>query len=221
MSDLTKEINKLLKIEDSYQAPDRLLEILYNKEEREKLFVDFLHLFRFDVTYDWFHEYFQDEHADRKTQKQDFTPNSIGNLLSALTGPQIGGTIYDPCAGTGGLTVQKWDYDRKQHSPFEFKPHWYLYHCEELSSRAIPFLLFNLLIRGMNAVVIHCDVISRKAEGAFFVQNDYDDHMKFSSLNLLPYSESTSEFLRIEWKNEKYKPIIETKEFPEHLLGKF
>ena len=79
---VTEKINNLLNIKDSYQAPQRIMEILYSdKETRDKYFMDFLNAFDMDVTYDWFHEYFQDEHADRKKHKQDFTPNSISQLL--------------------------------------------------------------------------------------------------------------------------------------------
>lgn len=211
------QINKLLGIEDSYQAPEKLMSILYDREAREKLFMEFLELYDYRVDIDYFHEYFQEEHADRKQKKQDFTPNSVGKLLSQLVGSAQGTTRYEPCAGTGGITIQTWDHDRKQHSPFVYRPSWYLYHCEELSSRALPFLLFNCLLRGMNAVVVHCDVLTRKSYGAFFIQNDLDDHLQFSSLNVLPYSNDVAEFLAVEWVEEKYKPLKETKEIPAHI----
>jgi len=105
MSDVTKKINELLEIDDSYKAPEALMKLLRDKEKREKVFIEFLELFNFDVTYDWFHEYFQDEHADRKNKKQDFTPASVGKLLAELVGDpeSIDGTRYEPCAGTGSI----------------------------------------------------------------------------------------------------------------------
>src|SRR5699024_11963618 len=85
MTDVLTKINNLLGIKESYKAPDRLMEILYmDKTERDKHFMDFLNAFDKDVTYDWFHDYFQDEHADRKNQKQDFTPQSVSSLLSQM-----------------------------------------------------------------------------------------------------------------------------------------
>lgn len=210
-----KNINKLLGISDSYQAPAKIMEVLYDRKKREELFMNFLEAFDFDVSYDWFHEYFQDEHADRKNKKQDFTPVCLADLLVSLVGGR--GIGYDCAAGTGGITIRKWQEDRIQTSPFEYRPSDYLYVCEELSDRAIPFLLFNALIRGMNAIIIHCDVLSRNAYGVFFVQNDKDDHMQFSSLNVMPYSKSVSDFLAVKFVEERYAKLIESTEFPSHL----
>ncbi|WCF11423.1 SAM-dependent DNA methyltransferase (plasmid) [Paenibacillus thiaminolyticus] len=210
-------INKLLGISDSYQAPAQLMKILYDRKKREELFMEFLEAFNFDVSYDWFHDYFQNEHADRKRLKQDFTPVCVADLLISLV---VGkGTAYDCAAGTGGITIRKWQSDRLQTSPFEYKPSEYLYVCEELSDRAIPFLLFNTLIRGMNAIIIHCDVLSRDTCGVFFVQNDKDDHMQFSSLNVMPYSQGVADFLCLKFVEERYKPLVESKGFPQHLIG--
>ncbi|MGE6488494.1 N-6 DNA methylase [Paenisporosarcina sp. NPDC076898] len=222
MSDITKKINELLGIDDSYKAPEALMKMLRDKDKREKVFMEFLQLFDFDVSYDWFHEYFQDEHADRKNKKQDFTPVSVARLLVELMNdPEIDNwTRYEPCAGTGGITIQAWQKDRMNHSPFDYKPSWYVYHCEELSDRCIPFLLFNCMIRGMNAIVVHCDVLSRKSKGCFFVQNEKDDHMMFSSLNVMPYTQEVADFLKVEWDDGiMYEPLVESEEFPRHLMS--
>lgn len=208
----TAQYNDLLGITESYEAPSKLMAILRNKSEREVLFKAFLEAFDYDVSYDWFTDYFQDEHADRKTQKQDFTPLSVTTLVAKLVGG--GPTHYEPCAGTGGMTIAAWQNDRMKHSPFDYRPSWYLYTCEELSDRALPFLLFNLLIRGMNAVVVHGDVLSRKAYGAFFVQNDADDHLTFSSLNILPYNSLVEAQLAVKFSEERpmLDPLIESPE---------
>ncbi|MDW3928283.1 N-6 DNA methylase [Staphylococcus saprophyticus] len=219
MTDILTKINNLLGIKESYKAPDRLMEILYmDKPERDKYFMDFLNAFDKDVTYDWFHDYFQDEHADRKNQKQDFTPQSVSRLLSEIVGPE-GNTYYEPAAGTGGILIERWNQDRMKHSPFDYEPRDYYYTAEELSDRAIPFLLFNMLIRGMNGNVVQCDVLTREATGAFFIQNDANDFMSFSSLNLLPYNEDTETELNIKFVDEKYKPIKQTEKIPEWLLA--
>lgn len=215
-------INELLGITDSYQAPGRLMEILYDRPQREQLFRKFLEAFDYDVSYDWFADYYQEEHADRRKKKQDFTPQSLTKVLSELvaTGDSDNGMRYDPCSGTGSITITQWHHDRMQHSPFDYRPSWYVYHCEELSDRAIPFLLFNLLIRGMNAVVVHCDVISRKAYGAFFIQNDTDNHLAFSSLNVLPYNEEMAKYLAVEWVEQRYTPLVESPpKMPDHILN--
>ncbi|MDW4093354.1 N-6 DNA methylase [Staphylococcus saprophyticus] len=219
MDDVTKTINDLLGIKDSYQAPQRIMDILYSGiEDRNKVFMNFLEAFDKDVTYDWFHDYFQDEHADRKKHKQDFTPQSISKLLGEIVGSE-GNTYYEPAAGTGGILIERWNQDRMKHSPFDYEPRDYYYTAEELSDRAIPFLLFNMLIRGMNGNVVQCDVLTREATGAFFIQNDANDFMGFSSLNLLPYNEDTATELNINFIEEKYKPIKQTEKIPEWLFN--
>ena len=209
-------INKMLGINDSYQAPDQILKILYDRKRREDIFVKFLEAFNYDLSYDWFYDYFQEEHADRKYLKQDFTPVSVAELVSRLTG--VGkGITYEGAAGTGGIMIRKWHVDRIQTSPFKYKPSNYLYECEELSDKAIPFLLFNTLIRGMNATIIHCDVLTRNCYGVFFVQNDKDDQMHFSSLNVMPYTQDVADFFEVKFVEERYSKWVESKVFPSHL----
>src|SRR5690554_1844383 len=202
--------NELLGITESYQAPSALLKTLYDRPKREQLMRDVLEAVNYKVDDDCFRDYFQDEHADRKTKKQDFTPRSVSELARKLVG-DTGGSFYEPCAGTGSMTIAAWNKDRMQHSPFDYLPSWYFYHCEELSERAIPFLVFNLAMRGMNAVVVHCDVLSRKAYGAFFIQNDNDDHMQFSSINVLPRTQELADYLAVKWEDSiDYEPLIES-----------
>ena len=205
-------INEQLGVSDSYQAPDALLKILYNKEVREQVFRNFLMEYEGDVSYDWFTLYFQEEHADRKNKKQDFTPNSVASLLSRLTNDENskGSLIYDSPAGTGGLLINKWDHERMKSNPFDYKPGWYLYVAEDLSERAIPFLLFNIMVRGMNAVVSHCDVITREAFGTFFIQNDKDDHLSFSNINLIPYPDETpdKDETSLSWEEAKEYELV-------------
>ncbi|PAE09433.1 methylase, partial [Niallia circulans] len=67
------------------------MEILRYKQQREQLFAAMLAEFNYDVSYDWFTDYFQDEHADRKNKKQDFTPRSLTTLVSALIGDDYNG----------------------------------------------------------------------------------------------------------------------------------
>ncbi|MFI3729471.1 SAM-dependent DNA methyltransferase [Vagococcus fluvialis] len=216
MKELTTDsINELLGIKESYQASDKLMSILFNKEEREKLFRSFLNK-NWDMTFDWFHIYFQDEHADRVKHKQDFTPKSITNLLVKMSESDneiTCGTRLDVAAGSGGLTIEKWNQDRISVPFFSYKPSMFIYQCEELSDRALPFLLFNLAIRGMNAVVLHGDVITREFKQVYFIQNDSDDHMQFSSLNIFPQNEMVEEMFDIRNWLEEPKQYIESPVF--------
>lgn len=216
MKELTTDsINELLGIKESYQASDKLMNILFNKEEREKMFRSFLEQ-HWDMTLDWFHIYFQDEHADRAKHKQDFTPKSITNLLVKMSESDneiTCGTRLDVAAGSGGLTIEKWNQDRISVPFLSYKPSMFIYQCEELSDRALPFLLFNLAIRGMNAIVLHGDVITREFKQVYFIQNDSDDHMQFSSLNIFPQNEMVEEMFDIRNWLEEPKQYIESPVF--------
>lgn len=214
---LNVDWNELLQINDSYQAPEALWLILKNKDKREELFRKSLELHNYKVDYDWFHEYFQDEHADRKVKKQDFTPDSVSKLLTKLIG-DAGNSFYEPCAGTGGITIKAWDSDRRNHRPFEFVPSMYFYQLEELSDRAIPFLIFNLAIRGMNATVVHGDVLSRKAKGVFFIQNESDDAFNFSAIYQMPYNDDVKKMFAVKRESKTYEEIDSIpEEFPNHI----
>lgn len=143
-------VNGYLGIDESYKMPERMMEILLNAEEREKMF-DAFSAENPDMTGDLWHEYFQDEQGDRNALKQDFTPMEICQLVAAIT-PEAE-SYADVCAGTGGLTIAL-------HNRFPDK----YYHLEEISERTIPILLFNLAIRNINAEVINGDSLEQTAK---------------------------------------------------------
>lgn len=189
-------VNKLLDINDSYKAPDRMMELMMDDKKREETFRKFLEVDT-DVSYDWFHEYFMEEQAQRKTKKQDFTPNSISELLTEIT-RQSGhddGTRQESAAGTGGLFIKSWNYDRL-HDPknakpgvptfFTYYPQAYWYELEEMSDRALPFLIFNVAIRGAEGVILHIDSLSRKAVNVYWIHNEKNDSMNFSKVIQIP-----------------------------------
>lgn len=219
--------HEMIGVKDAYKAPERLLEILYNREEREQLFRDFLASTSYNVDDDMFRQYFEDCHASRKDLKQDFTPASVAKLTAALVNrPQkeSGGfndrffPFYEGCAGSGTMLIHAWNADRMKHSPFDYKPSWYFYCVEELDDRVFPFLLFNIAIRGMNACVIHCDVLSRSAKGAFFIQNDTDNALGFSSINRLPYDKNVEYELAVAFDEHLYDELLESPGVPEHVV---
>ena len=108
MKNILSDINRMLGITDSYQAPEKIMNILTGDEkECIRVFKEFLNYFKCDISYDWFHEYFEDEHADRKNNKQDFTPKCLSTLVSKLLGSDTGVT-YEPTAGTGGMLISKY-----------------------------------------------------------------------------------------------------------------
>ena len=201
------DYNKIFGVNDSYKAPEKIMSILYNKEEREKLFMELLEVNNFNVDFDWFHEYFQKEHADRKTKKQDFTPKCVADLLSKLVMTNDEGNTgnyYECCAGTGGIMIKHWDNFRKTFSPFDYKPQYHFALVEELSDRTVPFLLLNMMIRGMNGIVIHGDTLKRNCKNAYFICNTANDHLKFSGITNIPHTEEYEKELRVKFESNDY-----------------
>ena len=194
----TETINALLGIDETYKAPGRIMEIITGCE-RDSVYNAFLEAHGYDVTDDWFHQYFEDENAERKKKKQDFTPQCLARLTSELIGSGNGVT-YEPSAGTGGMLIQRWDMERRRHHPFDYKPSMQWFIAEDMSDRAIPFLLFNLSIRGCNANVLHIDSMTRRCKAAYLVENARDDMLAFSDVIELPRNERCKEAFGIrEW----------------------
>lgn len=205
-----KTVNQILGIDDAYKAPDRLLGLMLNDNERIATFKKFLKVST-DLSFDWFHEYFEDEQAERKSKKQDFTPDSIAMLLNKLTS-KTNGYYYEPAAGTGGILITRWWQDCRTDPVhlhdgrisklawITYDPRSYWYQVEELSDRAIPFLIFNMAIRGMNGVAIQCDSLSREAKGAYFIRNDTDNLLGFSEVIKVPKTINFEKELNIKWK---------------------
>lgn len=195
---ITEVICGLLGVDEPYQVPGRLMEVVTGNE-RDAVYDGFLTAFGYDVSYDWFHEFYEDENAERKKNKQDFTPACLGKLVSELVG-YGNGITYEPSAGTGGMLIQRWDLERKRHSPFDFKPSMQWFVAEDMSDRAVPFLLFNLSIRGCNANVLHIDSLRRRCKAAYLVENKRDDMLAFSDVIELPRNERCEKAFDIrEW----------------------
>ncbi|MDO4721404.1 MAG: N-6 DNA methylase [Peptostreptococcaceae bacterium] len=201
-------IHQILGIEDAFLAPAALREILFQKERREEVFRKLLKLHDYDLSYDWFHQYFQEEHADRKSKKQDFTPQSVAKLLHALVGTDQG-SYFECACGTGGLVITAWNDNRLKVLPWEYNPMNHFFQLEELSDRTIPFLLLNLMIRGINATVMHGNSLTRKSKGVFFVQNFENQAVNFSDLHVFPYTKATEELFQITFEKQEYPEHVE------------
>ncbi|EPD01571.1 hypothetical protein Lpp125_04921 [Lacticaseibacillus paracasei subsp. paracasei Lpp125] len=231
-----KTIALLLHGDDLASTSEYLMHILFDKGKREQLFRQFL-TYETDVSYDWFNLYYSQEmtRVSKKT-KSFYSPPALGKLAKQLvdvartdgdteaTKNNLLATHYDIGAGTGQLTVAAWDANRRKHSPFSYKPSMYFYVAEELKqegkpSRALPFLLFNFLIRGMDGVVIAGDSLTRSISQVYFIQQPQDDHLGFSSLNVMPRTPDTMKAFDVRtWIDE---PIvhIEDKDMPQFIVN--
>lgn len=148
---LTNEvINDILDIKESYQLSEKLMQILKDKETREAVYERLL-THENDLSFDWFTNYFQQEHADRNKLKQDYTPDCLCTIMNNLS--ESAERIADICAGTGGLTIKHWNKNKDSY-----------FHCEEISNASISMLLLNLSIRGIEGTVFHGNSLTNEYE---------------------------------------------------------
>jgi Type I restriction-modification system methyltransferase subunit len=148
-----EDINRILGIKESFELPERLMEILRNTAGREKVFEEFMTI-EADFSFDWFTDYFQESHSNRDNMMQDFTPKALCAMLPEIAGSYRNAADY--CAGTGGLTIAAWNRNKSA-----------FYFCVELSKRAFPLLLFNLAIRNMDALAVNQDILSGEIYGIY------------------------------------------------------
>lgn len=163
-------MKEILQIEDIQDLPSAIENLLFSSE-KEIFFRKLLELYNNDLSYDWFQNIYESELAQRNQNKQDFTPNSVGTLLSNLTGLEKG-KIYEPTAGNGSLLISNWWYRKSNISDFQTKD--YPVECWELSNRSMPILLLNLSIRNIEAVVYHGNVIENEIKETYILSADVE-----------------------------------------------
>ena len=143
LKQLVDESMKLFEIDDIKDLGSKLMEIV--TEDKIEYYKKFKELVE-DLSVDWLQKIFQYYEADRKDKKQDYTPLSLARFVSKLA--RNGDTVLDMCAGSGALTIQKWN----RNHDLKFK----LY---EFDTNVIPFLLFNMAVRNISCTVYHADVL--------------------------------------------------------------
>lgn len=115
-------------------------------DNRTDLYDQFCNLVGNDLTVDWMQKIYQYYHADRKDKKQDYTPKCLAEFMGKLLGDAD--VVVDMCAGSGALTIQRWAQNHDQN-----------FRLYELDENVIPFLLFNLAVRNIDASVCMADVL--------------------------------------------------------------
>lgn len=123
----------------------------------ERTFDRFCELVEGDLTEDWMQKIYQYYLADRKEKMQDYTPKCLAQFLAMLAGDAE--EIVDLCAGSGALIIQRWNRNRDQ----KFRVY-------ELDENVIPFLLFNLAIRNIEALVNVGDVLQGEITEAYAIR---------------------------------------------------
>ena len=181
------QINQILGVNDSYKQPAKLLKLMLDEKTRIETFKKFFEL-ETDMSFDWFQEAYEIEHAERKDNKQDFTPRSIGKLLNEIAQKESTHSYYEVAAGNGGILIQAWQKHRINANFWSYNPMEYWYQVEELSDRSLPFLIFNMAIRGMNGAILHGDSLTREFQDVYFIRN--------MSSQYGPFSLSLADFVR-------------------------
>lgn len=188
----TKEINET-------DLPRNLMDIMLNKERRTKFFKEVLEITTADGQ-DLFLDYFQDSLAKREKNKQDFTSKNVAKLMAKILAEkaQSGGvTLLEPTAGTGGLLIPQWwnNLVTLHPNPLTYSPHMDYYVAVEMDKEAIPFLIANLAIRGINATVIEGDTINQTAVNVYHLINVEDEFLAFSDVNVLQRDQSVLDMI--------------------------
>ena len=144
-------------VKEVFEVPQTLMKKLLSPEQSDLL--NRIAAIYGDRQLDQFRDFFQEEGADRKKLKQDYTPDGVAELLAMVS--VSGKSLADICAGTGSLTIQYLNY----HPDVEFV------RCEEFSAKVIPFLLINLAIRKIDAEVIHGDSLTRECFNVYAIKD--------------------------------------------------
>ena len=174
---ITNDVFKnILGIKENFEMPEKLMKVLIDPEQREGLITALMEHVE-DMETDFLNEIFQNEHGDRDSLKQDFTPDCLCELVANISGPKK--TCADICSGSGSLTIKKWAHNKNTY-----------FYCEEVSSRTIPILLLNLCIRNISGKVIHGNSISMEINAIYRL----DSGIKYSDISCeIPIS-STEQF---------------------------
>jgi len=178
-----QQVLKLFNIDDLQDLSRGIMQIVEDRSgKRQEIYLELLAINNYDLSKDWFQSIYEDELAQRKENKQDFTPNSVSHLVSLITGNPKG-KIYEATAGNGGMVIADWwNRCQQHHFPFMHFPADNMIECWELSARSIPILLLNLSIRGIMGVVYHGDVLEQTIRAKYILLNRNNDTLGFSEI---------------------------------------
>lgn len=152
LSVLTKAFQKLIGTDEN--LPEAVLRTLMSSAKDDVL-SNYIDMVGGNLKTDELQRIFQYHYADRKGKCQDYTPKSVAKLCAVSTKTD-GPLVYDLCAGSGALVIQKWVQD----------PH-KIFICEELDERVIPLLLFNMAVRNMGGYVLNRNALTLEFEKGY------------------------------------------------------
>lgn len=135
---------KTLSVRELHEIPGVLMDVLLDHNKLERLIANMSGCY----SYSGLLQEFEEKAADRKNYMQDYTPQSVMDIVAGIS---TNGCVRDVCAGIGGLSLAK----------YKNNPDVVL-QLEEYSKNAICFLLFNLAMNGVPAVVIERNVLTQE-----------------------------------------------------------
>lgn len=130
------------KISETYQLPDKIMGALFSDNA-----VKFLSEVSEFCNIENIRDLYQEEQGDRKTLKQDFTPDCICEIIAGITKD---GDVLDMCAGTGALSSA---IAKKKNITI---------HEQEYSERTLPFLLLDACLNGFEGIISRADCLRGK-----------------------------------------------------------
>lgn len=125
-------LQEFFDVKESYRLPDKIMEMLLSPDA-EKTITQIKEQISCDIR-----DMFQEEQGDRKSLKQDFTPDCICSIVADL---MIDGTCLDMCSGTGALSKMA-----ALKRGIEINE-------QEFSERTIPFAILDACMNGMQGTI--------------------------------------------------------------------
>ena len=157
MSEIREKIHELFGVKEPHELPAAMMAVVNDSTKLSAICAKYKYIFP-DTAHDYLRDYFQENQADRSNLMQDYTPQSICQIVAEITGKRQ--LIADLCAGTGSLTLEAW----RRNPDSEFI-------CYELSSASVPFLCFNLAVRNVSAWVVHGDLLTDEVQAVYRVHD--------------------------------------------------
>lgn len=113
---------RIFNVEDIINLPQAAMNIVMgDRERRDAVYRELLSVNCYDMSFDWFRQLYEEEFAQRKKQKQDFTPVEVSEIVAKIALPTVG-TIHEPTAGTGGLIISAWWEQCRRAIPWDYYP---------------------------------------------------------------------------------------------------
>jgi len=150
--DRAEKVKEIFNITSFDEMPEKLMEIVLNNDT--KIYDDYLAIVEEDINF--LQSIYQYYLSDREELKQDFTPTSLSKLCNVLTNRDNEKTIYDLCSGTGSLTLQKELKDKE-------------IICHELNTFTISTLLFNLVLKNAEGIIIEGDALTNENKNIYLL----------------------------------------------------